>query len=395
MSLSTLRGTTRAHSAKKHKIIVPIPLIRAEEKEYQQHQLLQYDLLTDPTDPDSVTYKFSMPYFKDGSAEEVIVAVQNFKKIIAGCNLNGGQYQYELARTVFKGSANAAFLRFAADRGAETPANLLECLNDLIEHILPKRALIYQKRAMRRFMRKPADMPIKDFMSRLTEINSYLEFFPPFEADQPLPPDELVDIGEFAIPLTWQKEMVLQGFEPAEHDTSDLVDFCDRFEGAEAFDEDKKSEAKRKSKDDGDVVPRKKSRRKNDDVWCDICKMNNHNTQDCNFLKKARSFKEANRSEKKRAWEEKKQSGQKPKEQMYTMKDVKSMMGKFSSRWRKAEKQKAKKQEELQNIKEDPDAEFFTSEDESNDDSSANQSVASVLNVTEADKDLIDEIFIE
>ena len=123
--------------------------------------------------------------------------------------------------------------------------------------------------------------------------------------------------------------------------------------------------------------------------------MNNHNTQDCNFLKKARSFKEANRSKKKRAWEEKKQSGQKPKEQMYTMKEVKSMMGKFSSRWRKAEKDKAKKQEELQNIKEDPDAEFFTSEDESGDNSSASQSVASVFDVTEADKDLMDEIFNE
>ena len=236
MSLSTMRGSsTKAHSAKWNTIPIPIPLVWPEDKKYGKHQLLQYDLLTDPNDPNSATYKFSMPYFKDGSTEEIIIAVQNLKKIIAGCSLNTGPAQYELAQTVFKGSANAAFLRFAADHGAETPKNLNKCINDLIEHIVPKRALIYQKRAMRRFMCKPADMPIKDFMSRLTEINSYLEFFPPFEANQPLPQDELVDIGEFAIPMSWQKQMVLQGFEPLERDTSDLVDFCDRFEGADAF----------------------------------------------------------------------------------------------------------------------------------------------------------------
>ena len=108
-------------------------------------------------------------------------------------------------------------------------------------------------------MRKPADMPIKDFMSRLTEINSYLEFFPPFEANQPLPQDELVDIGEFAIPMSWQKQMVLQGFEPSEHDTSDLVDFCDRFEGADAFESDPKPAAKpQKEKGNADRGPRKR-----------------------------------------------------------------------------------------------------------------------------------------
>ena len=83
---------------------------------------------------------------------------------------------------MFKGNALSAFKRFAADHDTETPGHLLECLNDLIEHILPNRALTYQKRAMRRFMRKPADMTIKDFMARLTKINAYLEFFPPFAA---------------------------------------------------------------------------------------------------------------------------------------------------------------------------------------------------------------------
>ena len=97
MSLSTLRGAVKVHSAKKAKMIVPIPLIRPTEKEYQKHEYLVYDLLNDPTDVDSGMYKFTMPYFKDGSAEEVILAVQNLKKIITGANLVSGPSQYKLA----------------------------------------------------------------------------------------------------------------------------------------------------------------------------------------------------------------------------------------------------------------------------------------------------------
>ena len=59
--------------------------------------------------------------------------------------------------------------------------------------------------------------------------------------------DELVDIGEFAVPLSWQREMVLQGYEPADHDTDELVKFCNRLEQAA----------------DKDCIPRK---RKNETV---------------------------------------------------------------------------------------------------------------------------------
>ena len=95
-----------------------------------------------------------------------------------------------IVRRILKGDALAAFNRFATDHGAKTGAHMKQCLNDLIEHILPKRALTYQKRAMRRFMRKPHEMSMRNFMARLTEINSYLQFFPPFAADAELPMDK-------------------------------------------------------------------------------------------------------------------------------------------------------------------------------------------------------------
>jgi len=99
-------------------------------------------------------------------------------------------------------------------------------------------------------MCKPAEMSMRDFMARLTEINSYLQFFPPFDANKNLPMDELVDIGEFAVPLSWQREMVRQGYEPADHDTDELVNFCNRLEQA--------ADTYEKPKLDKDRIPRKR-----------------------------------------------------------------------------------------------------------------------------------------
>ena len=134
--------------------------------------------------------------------------VQNIQKIFLGLDLTTGSAQYMIVRHILKGDVLAAFTQFATDHGAETVAHMKQCLNDVIKHILPKCALTYQKQAMHRFMCKPAEMSMRDFMARLTEINSYLQFFPPFDANANLPMDELVDIGEFAVPLSWQHEMV-------------------------------------------------------------------------------------------------------------------------------------------------------------------------------------------
>ena len=116
--------------------------------------------------------------------------------------------------------------------------------------------------------------------------------------------------------------------------------------------------------------------------------MNNQNTQDCNFLKRARNFKENSRAEKKKAWENKKRStNEKPKEQMYNMKDIKSMMGKFASKWRKAKQEENKRKEEVQILSDNDTAEFFQS-----DASSDSESEASCHSITESDKDLINDV---
>jgi len=74
---------------------------------------------------------------------------------------------------------------------------------------------------------------VRDFITQLVEINQLLNDFPPFAADQALPEDEILDIAEFAVPTTWQKAMVLQGFDPTGHLVNEFIEFCERLEFAE------------------------------------------------------------------------------------------------------------------------------------------------------------------
>ena len=374
MSLSTLRGATatKAHGSKKAHIKTLIPLERPMERKYQKHEYISFKLKNNPGQANSGEYEFTIPFFHTGSPEETILLVQNIQKIFLGLDLTTGSAQYTIVRRILKGDALAAFNRFATDHGAETVAHMKQCLNDVIKHILPKRALTYQKQAMRRFMRKPAEMSMRDFMARLTEINSYLQFFPPFDANANLPMDELVDIGEFAVPLSWQREMVLQGYEPADHDTDELVKFCDRLEQA--------ADTYEKPKTDKDRIPRK---RKNESLqWCQICHMNNHSTEECSWLNKARDLK-SKPSAKKRLFnqKEKRPTKKESKEQTFTMEEVKNMMNKFATTWRKKER------EAVQNVET---SEETPSEGEA---SGTETSEASVHGITEADEELMDDVF--
>jgi len=54
--------------------------------------------------------------------------------------------------------------------------------------------------------------------------------FPPFQPNQQLPLDKLLDIAKFAIPATWQRTMRMHGFVPIMHDENVFVKFCKRCE---------------------------------------------------------------------------------------------------------------------------------------------------------------------
>ena len=220
-----------------HQQYVPpaIPLERPERKEYKKDEVLSLKLRSNPNDEASQTYELTVPFFRSGTPEEWLLVKKSIIKILAGQNVTGGPGQYAMTRRILDGDALARFNAKATELGNETVAHHSACLNAVTEHVFPQRSLQYQRRYMRRYLRKPNTMKTREFNTRLQEMNAYLSEFPPFNDDQSLADDDLSEVLEFAVPPSWQRTMVLQGFNASERSATEIVNFCERLEFTESL----------------------------------------------------------------------------------------------------------------------------------------------------------------
>jgi hypothetical protein len=135
---------------------------------------------------------------------------------------------------------------------------------------------------------------MREFAARVSELNEYLAYFPPFDNNQSLTNEEVLDILEFAIPNTWQKSMVLQGFDPLIHTVSEFVSFCERHEFTEGtLDNSKEKGAKPKANSksgSNDAKWHAKSsveavkKRKSTEKFCDLHQKFGHSTSECKVV---------------------------------------------------------------------------------------------------------------
>ena len=78
---------------------------------------------------------------------------------------------------------------------------------EMTKHAFPAYAFRVQKRHLRRHLVKPRSMKLRNFISRLQELNAYLEEFPSDTEGQEtasLPADEILDIIYHSMPTTWK-----------------------------------------------------------------------------------------------------------------------------------------------------------------------------------------------
>jgi hypothetical protein len=311
MTLTSYSSTPKIATTPKGKRYVSpaISLNRPARRELNKDEVLNFKLRTDPKDKDSTTYELTIGYFSKGTAEELLLFLRSVKKILKGQDVTTGPTQYALMRRLLQGDALAAFNKAAKENATETTANYEKCVQALITHVLPRKALAIQKRYMRRFLRKPKDMKVREFMNRLVEVNMYLKEFPPFSAEgQELPDDEIMDIAEFAVPATWQKTMIMHGFNPTAGTPSEFVEFCERIEFSEPpSQDDQKDRAESKTSRKGGKDRAKSSergatsneRKRKATMWCEYHQTDSHNTGKCKVMiaqaKKMRGTWEASR----------------------------------------------------------------------------------------------------
>ena len=284
----------------------PIPLKRPDDKELTKEQYMSLKLRSIPDKTNSPTYELTVAYFDDGTPEEWLKLLKNLKRVFVGQNLTTATTKYAMTRRLLTGAALSQFNtkyqeleeKANATEGEsweEDDDNLRKCLDAVTEKVFPKRALLTQKRYMRRLIRKPADMKLRDYMTRYNELNRYLEFFPPFKENQKLPADKVMEHAEFAIPNSWQQQMVLHGFNAVENTMESFIEFCERLEFSESvYNSTHKGKNANTQKGNNGTTSKEKDgkskksgdKRKPGKHYCLYHGENNtHNTDDCKVLK--------------------------------------------------------------------------------------------------------------
>jgi len=270
-----------------------LPLVPEPTTVLKKEDLAQVDLLSDPTDPNSTKVKFAFKILKGGNGEtarDVIQWFMNVERAIAGLNSNNGQLRYQMIQQfaagsalsgfnhnvqVLAGPARAALIATAqaamnADDGTNAArrngltaqlaamqaltnetalaqngglAIITTALNGMMTILLPNKILQRVERYLRREVRKPVDMPVREHLMHIIRINTQeIPRLPPnFNNAQSLGDDKIIDILLFGAPKSWQREMDRQGIDPLASTPNDAAAFMERIEMSEDFDSNKKT----------------------------------------------------------------------------------------------------------------------------------------------------------
>ena len=282
----------------RRQIVPVIPLIRPETKgSMEKGDYTVIKCKTTPNVANSATYDLPIPYFRSGSTEEYLKWRRNVSRALTGQGITDGPGKYNLTRKLLDGDALMVFNVKTTQIGNETNVNYERVMDALTEHVFPLKALQTQKRFMRRFLRKPRDMKARDFVSRVCEINEMLNQFPGANGEGSLPQDELLDLMEFGMPSSWQRQMIMHDFDPMDKSIPEFISMCERIEMTEP-------ETKKVSIND-EVIPKKKRKANNGSTlktsgkYCMLHGDCGHSTEDCRTMQRhTNSLKEKYKSTK-------------------------------------------------------------------------------------------------
>ena len=143
-------------------------------------------------------------------------------------------------------------------------------------------------------------MCTQEFNAQLQELNLYLGKFLPFRGDaQKLDKDNLVKVLEFAVPASWQKDMIYQGFNASKHLATEVVKFCKRLKFTETISNSVKGKnsqsnlkgAKNKNCKDGEKSSEQASKsthsgtkRQQDTKYCLLHDTDSHDIAECKVM---------------------------------------------------------------------------------------------------------------
>eukprot|EP00957_Ditylum_brightwellii_P048455 3676860-Ditylum_brightwellii.AAC.1 len=124
----------------------------------------------------------------------------------------------------------------------------------MAEHVFPKKARQTQKHYMQRNLRLVGGMTVKEWAAQVSELNRYLNDFPIYNRNriQPLNDDKLLDILEYGVPVSWRRELTVQGLNPVDQGLRKCVEFCTRLEPCESSTDKAKDKKSPRSRNAGE-----------------------------------------------------------------------------------------------------------------------------------------------
>ncbi|MGH7955306.1 MAG: hypothetical protein ACREOZ_05030 [Gloeomargaritales cyanobacterium] len=160
-----------------------------------------------------------MKVFENGEAEDFFKCCITFKDLIREKPLETPEARFAMAGSLLRGQAKEIWNFLEVVEENKTNATFTSVQEKMKRHYLPPRAYRRQKHYMRKYL-KSKQVSVKDFVTRLRELNKYLHYFPkdyneqPWPADRTFPKDELADILVDSMPVFWESQMDAADVDP-------------------------------------------------------------------------------------------------------------------------------------------------------------------------------------
>ena len=124
-----------AKKGQKRVVVPPVPLQRLEEK-LEKGEYVSIRCRSVPTDKDSTTYEFSVPYFKTGNTKKILRLLDVFEKACTGQDCTTGPQKFSLMGRLLQGDSLAAFNAHKPNRTVtETNEAFNKCIKKLTAHV--------------------------------------------------------------------------------------------------------------------------------------------------------------------------------------------------------------------------------------------------------------------
>jgi hypothetical protein len=191
------------------------------------------------------TYKRKVARFNSGTPTEWIAVLEGLEEIFAQNSVNAAQDRENVIRTILRGDSWTAY-ESSIQESRVNAENLVQPLPLTVEmvdtalkavtnDVFPHRALTNQLNWMKRRMRKPATMSVRQYVAAVTQMNGHLKYFPGATDTDFFAPKVLLELLEFSLPDAWRAKFDLAGYIPTNHDKTRLVTEGEQIERAAAL----------------------------------------------------------------------------------------------------------------------------------------------------------------